>query len=262
MPNENTPEYSKALYDHAASVARSPEQLYAAQLLEKLVSVGDEFYTAFALALLEQTYKRLNRTDLVKQTILRVTNLPSSQQQLLNPIWVASCYQRLGNFTKAREILTTVRQLTPEDPYSAASLAEMSLLEDKPQDVLSLASPLCQRPEPAYQLLGRMLSTAAYLSQGQLDLAAKELSWAGEYLSSAGSIPPALWDYSEIQQFVTRIPGNLSGVAQLILQTLSGMVPIASFPQFWSQMAPKPTGSLDLGKSLLAPPASKLSDLR
>ena len=242
MPNENTPEYAKALYDHAASVARTQELVYAAQLLEKLASIGDEFYTAFALALLEQSYKRLGRNDLAKKTIERVIRLPKSQQELLNPGWVASCYQRLGDFKSARGILQTLRQITPDDAYSAAALAEMALFERNPAEALALSQALHVRPEAAYQILGRMLSATAFLLKGDSDSAAKEVSWVGEYLKSAGAVPAALWDYSEIQQLVTSIPGKLSGTAILVFQTLSGQVPIASFLEFWNQMAPTPPG--------------------
>jgi tetratricopeptide (TPR) repeat protein len=116
MPNENTPEYSKALYDHAVGVSRGPDLVYAIQLLERLTELRDQFYTAFALALLEQTYKRLGREDLVERTLKRITELPESEQLLLNPNWLAFCYQKTGDLNGAKAILADIKQLSPEDP--------------------------------------------------------------------------------------------------------------------------------------------------
>src|SRR5260370_2682804 len=142
MPNENTPEYIKAFYDHAANVSRGQDHVYAVRLLEKLVELREPFYTSFALALLEQAYKRLGRDDLVAKTLKRVTELPKDQQVLLNPAWLASCYQRTGDFKGAKTILAEIRQLSPDEPYAVASLADVALAEGRPDQAYIISESL------------------------------------------------------------------------------------------------------------------------
>jgi len=237
MANEDTPEYAKALYDHAAGVSRGPDLVYAIQLLEKLADLRDPFYTAFALALVEQTYKRLGRDDLVQKTIKRVTQLPKNQQLLLNPAWLASCYQRTGDLTAAKTILAEVRQLAPEEPLAAAALSEIALAEGHPEQAYVLSDPLRRRPEPPLQILGKTLGAVALSFQDLNESAAKELSWVGQFLISSGSIPPTAWDYRDLQRLMAKRTGVVAAAALVLLDALTGKIPIADFAQQWSVVA-------------------------
>jgi hypothetical protein len=240
MVNENTPEYAKALYDHAAVISRGPDFIYAAQLLERLAGLRDPFYTAFALALLEQTYKRLGREDLVKGILKRVIELPKDQQLLLNPSWVASCYQRIGDLKGAKAILAGITQLAPEEPLAAAALAEIALAEGHPDQAYVLSEPLRRRPEPPLQILGKTLGAAALIFQGRNEAAANELSWVGQFLISSGSIPPGAWDYRDLRELLAKGTGGTVAAALVLLDALTGKVPIPEFAQQWSVPVPSP----------------------
>jgi len=238
MANENTPEYVKALYDHAVGVSRGADMVYAARLLERLADLGDPFYTAFALAMLEQTYKRLGREDLVERTLKRVTDLPKNQQLLLNPAWVASCYQRTGDLKTAKEILAAITQLAPEEPLAAGALAEIALAEGRYDQAYVLSEPLRHRPEPPLQILGRTVGALALIFQGLNDEAAKELSWVAQFLISSGGIPSGPWDYRDLQKLMTKATGATAAAAQVLLNALTGKVSIADFAQQWGAVTP------------------------
>jgi lipopolysaccharide biosynthesis regulator YciM len=237
MPNENTPEYARVLYEHAALITRGPDIVYAARLLERVIELRDPFYTPFALALLESVYKRLGREDLVEQTIRRVTQLAGDQQILLNPAWVASCYQRTGDTKAAKVILATITKLAPEDPLAMASLSEIALVEGHPDQAYVLSESLRRRPEPAFQILGNTLGAVALIFQGLDDGAAKELSWVGQFLVSTGSVPPSSWDYRDLRDMITtKARGVTAAAAVVLLDALAGKISIADFAPRWSQL--------------------------
>jgi tetratricopeptide (TPR) repeat protein len=246
MPNEHTHEYTKALYDYAVNVSRGQDTVHAIGLLERLVEIGDPFYTPFALSLLAQNYKKLGRDDLEMQTRKRVTKLPKDQQLLLHPSWVAACYQKNGDLKAAGDILAQILKLTPHDPDIAAGVAEISLIEGNPDKALALTEALRQRAEPGYQILGRTIGAFAYALRGEYEQSARELSWIGQFLISSGSVPIGQWDYRDLKESLASKMGPNARAANLLLDALTGKKPLADFAPAWAELTPTlPSGSPD-----------------
>jgi len=124
----------KDLYTHAVSMQSARNFVYAIGLFERVMELGDPFYTPFALSQISQCYSLLGRRDLETETFKRVTELSRGQQQLLNPSWLALRYQRIGDLKSARSIHADILKLTPHDPSIIAALAEISLLEGNPHE--------------------------------------------------------------------------------------------------------------------------------
>jgi hypothetical protein len=178
---------------------------------------------------------------LVRQTLLKITQLPKDEQIILNPNWLASCYQKVGNFPGAREILTEVQQISPDDPLAVAALAEMALLDRSYSDALALTESLRRRPESQYQVLGRMYGAVALWFQGFDEPAAREFSWIGHFLISNGSVGPMVWDYGELRQLLANPTIGRSDfnrvASNLLLNVITGKMPFPDFTQAWGAVS-------------------------
>jgi tetratricopeptide (TPR) repeat protein len=237
MPNELTHENAKTLYEYGISVQRAQNFVYAIRLFEILVEIADPFYTPFALNLISQCYNQLGRRDLEMKSFTRITQLPPDQQRLLNPVSLALSYQRVGNLKVARELHSEILELTPHDPASVAALSEILLLEGKPIDAEQRAKELRERPEPGYQILGRMIVAFALAIRDMHDAAAKELYWVGQFLISTGNVPVGSWDYSDLQP-VAQKTGRNARTFNLLLEVLSSRLPLTEFIEEWKTVAP------------------------
>src|SRR6266852_557573 len=207
MPNELTREHAKLLYDLATNSRRTGNLVHTIQVMEKLVEINEPFYTPFALAAQSDCYNALGRRDLETATFKRVIGLPEEQQQLLNPAYLALCYQRLGDLKSAKKIHTELLELTPNDPLVIGALAEISLLEHRLEEAEHWASKLRARGEAPYQTLGRMIGALVMILNRRGDEAGKELQWVGQFLMSTGSIQLQAWDYRDLQPMATEITG-------------------------------------------------------
>src|SRR5882762_10274906 len=235
MPNELTREYAKALYEFAVAVGRGPDTPYAIRLFEKLTEIGDPFYTPFALTFLDANYRKLGLNDLELRTMKRATLLPNDQQILLSPGWLATCYQKTGDFKGARDVLAQILSLSPHEPYAISALAELSLLEGNSDQTEAYATELQQRAEPQYQILGRIFRAFALALRNRHDDAAKELSWVGQFLISSASIPPGTWDYRDVQPVVAKTGPNARAFG-LLLDTLMGKISLQEFTPAWAEI--------------------------
>src|SRR5260370_5738632 len=157
MPNELTREDAKDLYGLAVNTQRSSNYVYAIRLFERVVAIGEPFYTPFALAGISQCYAALGHPNLEVATLKQVTELPKQQQLLLNPGWLAMCYQKSGDLREAVSLHVEVLKLAPHEPLSIAGLAELSLLMGRPDQAEAHAAELQQRAEPHFQILGRII---------------------------------------------------------------------------------------------------------
>jgi tetratricopeptide (TPR) repeat protein len=237
MPAELAHEHVKALYDYAASVQRAQNYVYAVRLLERLVEIADPFYTPFALNQISQCYNQLGRRDLEAEALARITRLPRDQQRLLNPEALALSYQRVGNLRVAREIHSEILALTPHAPASVAALGEIFLLEGKPVDAEPRAAELRERPEPGYQILGRMIGAFAFALRDMHDAAAKELYWVGQFLISTGNVPIGAWDYGDLQPLAAKT-GRNARTFNVLLDVLRNKMALPEFIEAWKAAAP------------------------
>ena len=237
MPNEFTFERAKELYSLAVNAQRAKNFVYAVQLFESLIEADDAFYTPFALAGIAQCYYDLDRRDLLTGTFKRVTQLPKQQQLLLNPGWLALCYQRSGEIREAKIIHGKILELSPHDPMSISAIAELSLIEGDLDQTEAIALKLQQRAEPYLQILGRILRAFALALRSRNDEAATELSWVGQFMISSGSIPVGVWDYSDLQPLVAKTGANIKPL-QLLFDALSGRISLPAFTPIWSEIAP------------------------
>jgi tetratricopeptide (TPR) repeat protein len=241
MSNELTFERAKELYSLAVNAQRSKNWVYALQLFETLIKAGDPFYTPFALVGITQCFSDLARPDLLAATYKRVTQLPKEEQRLLNPSWLALCYQRSGNLTEARIIHQLILDITPNDPLAIAALAEISLMAGDLDQTDALASKLQQRAEPYLQILGRILRAFVLDLRNRHDEAATELSWVGQFIISSGNIPVNVWDYGDLQPLVAKIGPNARAM-EALFDALSGRISLPAFTAIWGEPGAPPTG--------------------
>jgi tetratricopeptide (TPR) repeat protein len=242
MPNELTREHARLLYDLATNSQRTGNFVHTIQVTEKLVEINEPFYTPFALAAQSQCYNTLGRRDLETATFKRISGLPEEQQRLLNPAYLALCYQRIGDLKRAKKINTEILELTPNDPSVIAALAELSLLEHRPEEAEHWASKLRARGEAPYQILGRMIGALVLILNRRDDEAGKELEWVGQFLMSTGSVQLQAWDYRDLQPMATEITGpprpGISGMFHSLFDALTGKISVPQFTEEWKKVAP------------------------
>ena len=232
MPNELAFERAKELYSLAVNAQRSKNSVYALQLFESLIEANDAFYTPFALVGVIQCYTDLARHDLLTATYKRVTQLPKPQQLLLNPSWLALCYQKSGDLREAKIIHAKILEVIPNDSASISAIAEMSLIEGNLDQTEALALNLQQRAEPKFQILGRILRAMVLDLRKKHDEAATELSWVGQFMISSGNIPTNMWDYGDVQPLVVKTSPNAKAI-QVLFDALSGKIPLPEFTSVW-----------------------------
>ena len=236
MPKELTAEYAKALYDLALNARKTNSSVQAINVLRRLVEMGDPFYTVFALFNLAQCYDNLDHRDLETEVLKSVISLPKEQQLLMNPGWIALCYQRLGELKTAAEIHGEVLKLVPNDTNTIAAIAELSILQGNLEDAETWARMLRERAEPNYQILGRIIAAFVLALRNKDSESASELFWVGQFIISSGSISPGMWDYSDLQPLTAKLGAN-SPAATLLLETLTGRRPVPEFIEAWKKMA-------------------------
>jgi len=239
MPTAPTYEYAKDLYALAINIQRTKNYPYALRLFEGVVETGETFYMAFALVGISQCYANLGLRNLETATLKRVTQLTKQQQLLLNPGWLAFCYQRSGDLKEATTIHREVLKLMPRDQESLAALAEIDLLIGNLDEAETFAREVQQYSVPRYQILGRMIRAFALAVRGRHDEAAIELSWVAEFLISSGSIPVGTWDYSDLQPLIAKT-GTNSETFQLLTDALQGKIALAEFTSAWVKIMPSP----------------------
>jgi tetratricopeptide (TPR) repeat protein len=237
MTIELTKEHADALYNHATNMEKARDYVYAIRLLERLVEIDDPFYTPFALVRIAQNYKQIGRLDLEAEAFTRITRLPPEQQRLVKPGLLALCYQRVGNLGAARKIHGEILVLTPHDPGSVAALAELFVLEGNPVEAERHATELRESPEPAYQILGRLIAAFVLAFRDMHDAAGKELYWVGQFLISSGNVPLGTWDYGDLQPLTAKTGRNAKAF-NTILDVLNGNMALPEFIEQWKTSVP------------------------
>src|ERR1700686_1009462 len=127
MANELTHEHAKAMYELAVAMQRSSNFVYAIRVAKQLIELDEPFYQPFALATESQCYYSLGHYALENEVLERITRLTPQQKQLLNPLWLATCYQRTGDLRSAKAVLEEVLELAPHDVGAIAAKAEVFL---------------------------------------------------------------------------------------------------------------------------------------
>jgi len=237
MAHELTREHAKELYDLALNARKTGHFVHAIRVLEKLIEIGDPFYTPFALAIMLECYNILGQRELEMEVYKRVTRLPGEQQLLLNPTWLALCYQKSGDLKTARTIHGEILELTPNDPNTVAAFAEISLLQGNFDEAETWARKLRERAEVNYQILGRIILAFALALRSRHDESASELRWVGQFLISSGNIPTGAWDYRDLQPLAGELGAN-SPTAILLLDALTGRKILPQFIEAWNNIAP------------------------
>lgn len=230
-------DYVKEMYALAINIQRAKNVVYALRLFELVAESGDPFYTPFALAGLSQCYAELGHRDLEGATLRRVTQLPKEQQRLLNPGWLAFCYQRSDEFKAAANIHTEILKLAPHESSSKAALAEISLLDGDFDQAERIALELQKLAEPRLQILGRMIRALLFALRNKHDEAARELSWVGQFLLSSGNVPVGTWDYRDVQPVIAR-SGPSAKAFEALVDVLSGKIALTEFAPTWAQIMP------------------------
>jgi tetratricopeptide (TPR) repeat protein len=235
MPIEVTPEYAKALYEHAAKMHQSQDLVYAIPLLERVSQLNDPFYSPFALSLLAQSYHKIKREDLEAEVLKRVTALPEDHQVVLNPRWLAFCYERTGNVKMAAVVLLKCIRINPIDPWLNASLAEIYVLDGRLDDAVAIGQDVIQSPEVKFQIVARMIRGFAFALADKHEQSAKEFLWVAQFLISGKTTPPETWDYQDLNPLVSKLGPN-TRAADLLISVLSGHSTIQEFIRAWNDM--------------------------
>jgi tetratricopeptide (TPR) repeat protein len=232
MANQLTQEHAKAMYDLALSMQRASNFVYAARVAKQLTELDEPFYQPFALAVESQCYYSLGQHALENEVLKRITRLTPEQKQLLNPNWLAVCYQRTGDFRSARAVIDEVLQLAPHDVGATAARAEISLLQGDATEAEGWARKLRERPEPTFQILGRLFAAFALARQNRQEESRSELTWIGQFILSSGNIPTGFWDYRDIIPLLDGIGPNAE-TAGLVLAALSNRIQFPEFADKW-----------------------------
>jgi hypothetical protein len=235
MAHALTFEHMKEIYALAVNAQRSRNWVYSIRLFEFLVEAGDPFYTPFALGGISQSYVALSRLDLQAAILKLVTQLPAEQQYLLNPGWVAFCYQRSGDLEAAMRIHLEILKVAPHEGESISALAELSLLAGRIDDAEAFAVKLQQRGEPHFQILARIVRAFALAFRNEQDEALRELRWVGQFLISSGSIPVGAWDYGDLQPLIAKTGPNAT-IFQVLFDALSGKISLPEFADLWAKV--------------------------
>jgi len=239
MPSELTREDVRAIYDQAIGWQRGGRFIHAIRLYELVVESDDPFLTGFSLSALAQCYSSIGRHDLEIESLKRITRLSSERKRLLDPSWLVICYQRTGDFGSAQETVDEVLKLSPNDAPATATKAEVSLLQGNLPLAEEWAGKLRDRAEPSYQVLGRLVRAFALAGQGRQEESRNEFLWVGQFLTSIESVPLGIWDYRDIVPLVNKV-GVDAGIADLLLQTMSGKVAFPEFTEKWKGASPDP----------------------
>jgi tetratricopeptide (TPR) repeat protein len=184
----------------------------------------------FALALEAQCYNSLGQYEREIEVFKRVTQLMPQEKQLLNPIWLVLCCQKSRDFRSARAVLDELLELVPNDISAIASRAEISLLDGHATEAEGRARKLRERPEPVYQILGRIMLAIALALQNRQEESRNEMLWIGQFILSGGKIPVGFWEYRDITPLVDRLGPN-AYVAGLLLGALSNKVSLPDFTE-------------------------------
>jgi len=235
MSQNLTTEHAKALYELALNSQRGGAFVHAIRVLEKLVEIDDPFYSPFALAVMSQCYNSLGRRDLAHETLRRVSNLSKERQLLLNPIYVATCYQKSGDLATAEVIVREFLELAPNDASAIAALAEITLLRGDLGEAERRAGRLQERGEAHLQVLGRVLRAFALALLGKHDESARELSWVAHFIISSGNVFASSWDYGDIEAIAPRLGSN-SRAAELLIDVLIARKPLPEFIEAWNAL--------------------------
>jgi tetratricopeptide (TPR) repeat protein len=234
MQTELTREDVKTLYEFAVTTMRGGNLPYAMQLFERVAQSRQAFYTPFALSSLAEVYRKLRIGDLELGTLKRIMELPEEQKLLLDPRWLASCYQKLGDLRAARSLLADLLKLTPDDLAILGGLAEVSLLEGNLAEAEKLAGRLVQIGGPTYQILGRVIRAFSFELRDRHQESASELNGIGQYLISLGSIPIETWDYRDVQALLGKMGPNAK-TAMLLMDVLGNRVTLQEFARIWTE---------------------------
>jgi len=229
--------HAKALYDLAINAFNARNFVHAVRVLRILVDINDPFYTPFALAQMAQCFNFLGQRGLELETFKRVTQLPKAEKELLNPTFLALCYQRSGQLEAAEGVNREVLELSPGNPNSIAALAELSLLRGKLGEAVGWANQIKDSPQFSFQVLGRVLLAFAHGLRNDNAKSMEELQWVGNSLASTGASLTGTWDYRDIEPLATKLGPN-SSTAALLLETLTGKKTIAQFIEAWPKSAP------------------------
>src|SRR6266581_2006596 len=237
MASEGTPEYVKALFDQASQAFQGQDPIYAIRLLERLVKLEDDFYTPFALGMLAQAYRQIDRDDLEKEVMERVTKLSKDQLVLLSPRWLSAVYLKTGNREVAASILREGLLLDRREASLQSALAEIYLFDRKLDEAGRLGKELQARPETRFQILGRIIYGFALQLESKQAEAATELSWVASLLISGGTVPPTNWDYRDLESLVHLLGANARS-ATVLLNVLNGSISLQEFTQSWNELFP------------------------
>jgi tetratricopeptide (TPR) repeat protein len=234
MPNENSPEYVKALYELASVALTKQDTVYAIRLLEKLVSIHDPFYTPFALSLLDNAYRTIGREDLEIKTQNLIIDLPRPQQELLNPTYVAGCFTKRCDYKTAGTIYLENLAIAPGSPNLNAGYAEVCLLGGDLGSALNSIKLLINEPDIQWQILGRMFMGFVLTLKNKNDEAVKEFTWVGHFLKSSG-LPAPGWDYRDEQPILSKLGPN-ARMAEILLMALNRRMTLQEFVQTWEAL--------------------------
>jgi hypothetical protein len=150
----------------------------------------------------------------------------------------------IGNMDVPEDLTETVTQHlrllqdNPEDLIVESNLVELLLMIGELAECLRRVQKFVSRPEPRYQIAGRLFKGAALLLRGERDEAKSEFVWIGRYLISLGAVPGDFnWDFRDSRQVLTKLDLR---EAQLVFQILDKSLGFSEFQTRWQELEPAP----------------------
>ena len=231
----------KMLYELGHAYFQNGNMALSIATLTAASDGGDPFYSATALTLLAQTYRRVQDDAKEMEIYERIVDLPQNFKRFIDPVFLGIVYTRVGKLENARECYGYAHQLSPENLLIEENLAEVLILLGDLPEGLRLAEKLQARPEPRIFLVGRMVKGLGLYLLGQREHATEEFRWVAQYLISQGAVPNDFaWDFRDALKLWNGVDLR---IARLVVQVLDRKISFEDFRRGWVEIEPRATGS-------------------
>jgi tetratricopeptide (TPR) repeat protein len=228
----------KTLFELGYRHFQSAEWAQSIATLKAASEIGDPYYSANALLLLAEAYRRVQDAKKEVETHKRIADLPEEFKQFIDPVSLGIVYTRVGKLENAGERYAYAHQLSPANPIIEENLAELLILRGDLPEALRLSEGLQARPEPRIFLVARILKALSLFLSGQPEHATEEFRWVAQYLMAQGGVPSDFnWDFRDSQKLWDKVDLK---IAQLVVQTLKRRISLEEFRRAWLEMEPTP----------------------
>ncbi len=226
-------QHAGKLYEFGLQNAKAGLLSIAIPQLQATLEVGDPFYSGYALLILANVYKQIKDQPKEFETLKKLISLPVESRRFVDPEGLGIAYLRLGDADSAVTQYSLAIRLNGENVSRMANLAEALLVQGNFEAALAVTNKLVAQASVDHMIVGRILKGACLWFIGQKAEAASEFQFVGDFLVSAGSVPPSLnWDFRDSEHVISRVE---LPVARSVIEVLRGKTDFATFREKWLQ---------------------------